>query len=261
MYAAVSTHLRCDEWEIDFNHNLYNMLLPDFNDDHEARKGKEGKTWFTGVSNLPRITLTNQPITNQLNLPFSSNRRHKVTRSINIVNKLISFDPKLLTSSACGSTSSINPPTVQQTVTGGFEDPEGKMNGNFEIGINGQKMIGGNDQRIAASNPYKRNFAKMAKCSKFVSNSAKLFNTWTMGKQVDWHHLMMRSSSEKNHTIISPGFGSFFVSISKSWRHVSWSFAAASQLPTCVQKSVASLEGTLPGSATAGENTSERPDS
>ena len=160
MYAAVSTPIRRDEWEIDFNHNLYNMLLPDFNDDHEARKGKtwdtwdnmllpdfnddhearkgkEGKTWFTGVSNLPRITLTNQPITNQLNLPFSSNRRHKVTRSINIVNKLISFDPKLLTSSAWWSTSSINPPTVQQTVTGGFEDPEGKMNGNFEIGING----------------------------------------------------------------------------------------------------------------------------
>ena len=160
MYAAVSTPLSRDEWEIDFNQNLYNMLLPDFNDDHEARKGKtwdtwdnmllpdfnddhearkgkEGKTWFTGVSNLPRITLTNLPITNQLNLPFSSNLRHKVTRSINIVKKLISFDPKLLTSSACGSTSSINPPTVQQTVTGGFEDPEGKMNGNFDIGING----------------------------------------------------------------------------------------------------------------------------
>ena len=161
MYAAVSTPIRRDEWEIDFNHNLYNMLLPDFNDDHKSRKGK---TWFTGVSNLPRITLTNLPITNQLNLPFSSNLRHKVTRSINIVKKLISFDPKLLTSSACGSTSSINPPTVQQTVTGGFEDPEGKMNGIFQIGINGQNMAGGKDQRISASNPNKRNFAKMTKC-------------------------------------------------------------------------------------------------
>ena len=49
----------------------------------------------------------------------------------------------------------------------------------------------------------------MAKCSKFVINSAKLFYTWTMGKHVDWHHLMMRSSSEKIHTIISSGFGSF----------------------------------------------------